>query len=256
MNKCCRDNPCQNNGTCLTQCTDAHRIKCICPKGFMGRLCEVKIRCCQDVLKEDRQAQNGDYFILFLRGTIFPIFCLFDHKAMRAWALITSYEYQHNDKYKDKPFTIGFPYYYKGIIFSDYRITLSVMKYLRTFSTHWAATCNITRHSTTLNTTDCATGEFTNIDILGNVSAPPCSRVEYINIRNDIRCGNCTACVAQDENMMRIGLFCGQTLNCDVQANFRSNHFGKYSSLDERFSCVNSPTSKTQWWIGGPLEVA
>ena len=48
VNGCCRNNPCQNGGTCTEICEPTSvRYNCSCPAKFMGRHCEFDRKSCQ-----------------------------------------------------------------------------------------------------------------------------------------------------------------------------------------------------------------
>ena len=186
--------------------------------------------------------------------SVHPIFCLFDHKASRAWALITSFEYQHNGKYKNRAFYRDFPNQEESLHFSDYRMSLDPMKALKMVSTHWAASCNIPRQGTTLNTTDSMSGEFAHADILSPINWG-CRRVEFINVRNVLNCvSDCKTCLKQSSKyMLFVPMSCANNNRCSARTGGKENCFGYYGDINNNFGCVSTPTSLTQWWIGGPI---
>ena len=93
---CCKNNPCQNGGTCTEICEPTNvRYNCSCPTKFIGRHCE-KRKSCQ-AYKAAGEKSSGLYTITDDTDQSFQVFCDFDSEPGFAWNLIQSFSLSKKD---------------------------------------------------------------------------------------------------------------------------------------------------------------
>ena len=93
---CCKNNPCQNGGTCTEICEPASvRYNCSCPAKFIGRHCE-KRKSCQ-AYRAAGETSSGLYTITDDSDLSFQVFCDFDSEPGFAWNLIQSFSLSKKD---------------------------------------------------------------------------------------------------------------------------------------------------------------
>ena len=97
VNGCCRNNPCQNGGTCPEICEPTSvRYNCSFPAKFMGRHCEFDRKSCQ-AYKAAGESKSGLYTIIDDSNQSFQVFCDFDSEPGFAWNLIQSFSRSNTD---------------------------------------------------------------------------------------------------------------------------------------------------------------
>ena len=101
INGCCKNNPCQNGGTCTEICEPMSvRYNCSCPAKFIGRHCEFERESCQ-AYKAAGERKSGLYTITSDGSNrVFKVFCDFDSELKFAWNLIQSFSFSNNDDFK------------------------------------------------------------------------------------------------------------------------------------------------------------
>ena len=100
INGYCKNNPCQNGGTCTEICEPTSvRYNCSCPAKFIGRHCEFERKSCQ-AYKAAGERKSGLYTIIDDSERVFKVFCDFDSEPKFAWNLIQSFKFSNNDNFK------------------------------------------------------------------------------------------------------------------------------------------------------------
>ena len=162
---CCVNNPCNNEAECVPEVRSGKQtFSCKCLPGFAGRLCDVKVRGCQDYLRANESAVSGLYEIwLNVPNLSKTVYCYFDHVNMEVWTLVMSYSYPHQNDMDALPFYKDNPINEENPGFHYYRASLNLIKYLRNESSFWRATCN---HDTKPHDDDFMQSYFTTLDVM------------------------------------------------------------------------------------------
>ena len=139
-----------------------------------------------------------------------------------------------------------------------YRLSLSHMKFIRSHTTHWRATCNFP--TDVFDFRDYFRAIFNNFDLLDastNYGYGICREYEFLNIRG-IECSNCTAATFH-------GFYLNKYMSCHIDSTYNpkscefdatsgavvyEDNFGFYYVTNPNFRCTASSTSTTQIWFG------
>ena len=180
------------------------------------------------------------------------------------WTLIESFALKRNVKYASKSFLVDFPVHETAQRWSDYRLSRSVMLYIRNHTSLWRATC---MYAHGFRTRDYMKGLLSDMDIMTYDGEHICAKVQYINIRGQ-SCTNCTTHFYQDASSRHpyvdscVG---GKIMDCSWSACLGSikatidgytswdDNFGFYMINHTSHRCTLSSSSTTQWWLGTPV---
>ena len=255
VNRCCKDNPCLQGGTCQEICDPATvRYNCTCPANYTGQRCE-KIkhpRNCMEVAKNGHNV-SGMFDVYDSQKNIFRVYCDLNSEVGYVWTLIQSYSLANNHQFKSSGFSVDHPVNEEGstVNWNAYRLSLAHMKSIADVSTHLRATCNFPADG--LVHTDYARAKLEGHDLFG-VWKDKCRTYELINIRN-ITCQGCTVGTWQAPNEMwhinsAVSKSAGCQFNGEAGADSSEQNFGLYNHVSSNFRCTSSQSSTTQHWIG------
>ncbi|XP_028516180.1 uncharacterized protein LOC114575466 [Exaiptasia diaphana] len=261
-NGCCKMQPCLNGGTCQDLCqTPKQKFFCRCPHPFTGRVCQMTASSCLDFLRNShtKLPPNGKYTIYRSdNGSPLDVYCDFK-TPHQVFTLIESYSRDNKDLsvYQKNPYHDDFPRHMDALPkWDDYRLSLSAMKYIRTKSSLFRATCEFQKRMGGSLKPDFLLGSLSDYDIINNgdvIGVTICKRYKYINIRNQ-EYYNQTALTYSKSNVHHIHIepdsFCGFVVSDEgVSEEF----FGVYNPIYPTFKCVETGSSTTQWWLGEEL---
>ncbi|PFX33985.1 hypothetical protein AWC38_SpisGene1206 [Stylophora pistillata] len=255
INRCCKDNPCLQGGTCQEICNPTTvRYNCTCPANYTGQRCEkIKYpRECMEVAKNGNNV-SGMFDVYDSQKNIFKVFCDFESEPGYVWTLIQSFSLGNNNQFKSNGFSVDHPVNEEGntINWNAYRLSLAHMKSVADASTHLRVTCNFPADG--LVYTDYARAKLKEHDLFG-VWRAKCRTYELINIRN-IVCQECTAGTWQVQNEMwhinsaLSAQLAGCQFNGVAGASPHEQNFGLYNYVNPNFRCTSSQSSTTQHWI-------
>jgi len=215
---------------------------CDCP----GFYCKA-MRSCLDWHR--RGVRSGEYSIVDRNGTHYPVFCDFESEATSVWTLITSYSFANNYLFT-VPFYNNNPRSQDKPNWADYRLGLQRMQHIRSLSTMWRATCNFPiRKSNILH--DYVRSQLQVADILTYIGTEECMNVDYINIRGHIGRNVRVAFWQADDQVFHTdsgNFWCNFDATGSNVAN--EDNFGYYYAHNRNFTCTESNSSTTQWWLG------
>ena len=213
-------------------------------------------------LKNQYKVSNNGYYSLY-DHTNKPhlAFCDFQSDPGFAWTLIESLSLTHaRTSTFRKSFYYNVPSNECTPNWSNYRISKARMIAIKNAasSTHFRATCNFNSDSEKglsdrrnyLRVSFCAYGLF-----LQSRNRWNCAVVDYINIRGT-SCSKCSIPLYSNginhlhTNVPYARKICGRFNVPNPTSNEQS--FGHYSgAINRQFSCTESSSSTTNWWIGG-----
>ncbi|RDD39591.1 hypothetical protein TrispH2_008126 [Trichoplax sp. H2] len=221
----------------------------------------IKPKSCLQAKELKGASNNGFYVIYDSLNRPFTTFCDFNSDVGFVWTLIESLSLANAKKSKYRK-----SFYYDvstsgcSINWSEFRLCKSVMKSIADArgSTHFRATCNfniedikgINNHRDYLRVSFCNYPNF-----FKNVAAHFCTKMDYVNIRGHT-CRQCSIPLYDGGSSYHILLQVDHAKNiCDkwVVPNtvVHDFAFGDYRYMNSKFTCANSSTSITNWWIGG-----
>ena len=186
------------------------------------------------------------------------VYCDFSSEPGFVWTLIQSQSLANKASFRFKPFYLTDEPISEDVPNWDaYRLSLSHMKFIRSHTTHWRATCNFP--TDVFDFRDYLRSNFDNFDLLDASSDAKgiCMEYEFLNIRG-IECSNCTAATWYGlYNKVYISHHIDSFYNpqgCEFDAKSGSvpseDNFGHYYHTNTNFRCTASPTSTTQIWFG------
>ena len=183
---------------------------------------------------------------------MFRVYCDFRSELNFTWTLIQSHSLQNNDEFKDKPFYLyDMPINQDAPEWDRYRLSLPRMKSIRNVSTHWRATCNFP--TSAMDFHDYMRTSFVNTDFLVTPDGNRCIRYELVDILGN-RCENCTV-YSPYEEIYGYHIDSWWDEGCDFTARRGGvedeDNFGLYLTQNGAFGCSSSPSSTSQYWIGG-----
>jgi len=187
-------------------------------------------------------------------NTHFRVCCDFEGPNV-AWTLIESFALSNNTKFSS-PFLkwdadINYLMEPDMDYWGAYRLAVNQMRYMRSKSGLFRATCNFPRRNGTL-TPDLLIGSLSDVDIFNTTGYISCKKFKFIDIRG-YQCTNCTALTYHgDQGHFHIDVTHTYP-SCDFQvkvSKLNSDSFGSYAVTDDVFKCTQTPTSTTQWWLG------
>ncbi|XP_065050983.1 uncharacterized protein LOC135680750 [Rhopilema esculentum] len=192
---------------------------------------------------------NGIYRISDDDGVEFNVYCDFTSEPNSVWTLIESFSLGKNDLFKDKPFTIDFPYLENSPNWENYRLSKTRIEKIKSTSTHWRATCSFDVFG--VDYRDYIRFKLSAFDPLCyHINAEP-KHVELVNVRGY------SATEQLVDFWQRDGIHFHIDSNINVhfpQAKngslFSEDNFGCYLSRNEAFRCTTNTSSTTQHWIG------
>ena len=258
INNCCKSKPCSNNGTCADVCSSqGKRFHCSCLHGYTGTLCQKPPTSCKDYYKTGANT-TGNYSIVDQQNQPMTVYCDFSSEPGFVWTLIQSQSLANKASFQFKPFYLTDEPISEDVPNWDaYRLSLSHMKFIRSHTTHWRATCNFP--TDVFDFRDYLRSNFDNFDLLDASSdgKGKCMEYEFLNIRG-IECSNCTAATWYGlYNKVYISYHIDSSYNpqgCEFDAKSGSvdseDNFGHYYHTNTNFRCTASPTSTTQIWFG------
>ena len=183
------------------------------------------------------------------------VYCDFSSEPGFVWTLIQSQSLANKALFQFKPFYLTDEPISEDVPNWDaYRLSLSHMKFIRSHTTHWRATCNFPTDG--IQFRDYLRSNFDIFDLMSSKSAGHrlCQKYEFLNIRG-IECSNCTAATWYGGyNSMSFSIDSSTDAGCDFNAVSGSvsseDNFGVYQYTNPSFRCTASPTSTTQFWFG------
>lgn len=197
---------------------------------------------------------NGYYKIYdFQTNTFLTVYCDFTSEPGAAWTLIESFAFNNRmlDAFRIHPFSANAPVNDKTPNWHLYRMSFAQMKFLRSQSTHWRATCSFYTKTPYIYS-DYARANFADFNLLSFTGYNVCKKMEYVNIRGH-QCVDCTA----------TWFAVVKTYGTHIDSSFSScqfvpkgsvsseDNFGFYGTTTNKFRCSSSPKATTNWWIGG-----
>lgn len=228
-----------------------------CPRGYGGRVCKKEITSCMAVLQSlNVFPKDGVYWIPSENHTFIPVYCSFERNPTRAWTLIESFSFENNKEFRYKAFYLDYAVSNNNPpSWERFRVGITRMKYIRSSSTLFRATCDFPKRNGNL-TPDLLIGRLSDVDIItfrrGYLGI--CKRFLFIDIRG-YQCSNCTALAFQDLERHNIHLYLDVTH--DGYCQFTPPHtvesvdsFGYYYVTEPVSKCTATPKSTTQWWLG------
>ena len=204
-----------------------------------------------DVLVSSRSLPKDDvYWITHEYAGFIPVYCSFELNPTRAWTLIESFAHGKRSEFRDKPFYNDYSVYNNNPpSWERFRMGLGRMKYIRSKSTLFRATCDFPKRNGSL-TPDLLIGRLSDVDIINhNSSYGHCKEYIYINIKGH-NCTNCTSLTYQDSRHFRI--FAALNYGCQFKPPLQEtqSYFGGYWHTYKISKCTSTPSSTTQWWLG------
>ena len=187
------------------------------------------------------------------------VYCDFSSEPGFVWTLIQSQSLANKALFQFKPFYLTDEPISEDVPNWDaYRLSLSHMKFIRSHTTHWRATCNFP--TDVFDFRDYFRAIFNNFDLLDastNYGYGICREYEFLNIRG-IECSNCTAATWYGLiNKVHLSYHIDSSVNpqgCEFDAKNGSvaseDNFGHYDKTNPNFRCTASPISTTQFWFG------
>ena len=109
INRCCRPNPCLNEGVFQEIC-DTHGVRFSCgfPDKYTGQRCErTKPTSCEDIAKYGA-SKSGEYDIFDSKNYPFSVYCDLQSEPSFVWTLIQSFSLAKKGNFEDKPFGVNF----------------------------------------------------------------------------------------------------------------------------------------------------
>ena len=252
QNGCCKSQPCLNNGQCKESCDNPRiKLKCICPEGYTGKLCQIKARSCKDYIGN---GTNGEYVIIDRDENKLKVICDFGSEKGFAWTLVESFSLLNNPYIQSYPFYISHPLHESNPNWNYYRLSYLHMKDIADVSTHFRATCQFPVEG--VNYVDYIRGKLNDTDVLDAKYVASCMKYDYVNIRGH-ECHNCTAFTVL-WSLVHIHVD-GYTSNLctlgrapDALGGLGDDNFGYYGVPHGKHRCITGITATTQWWFGGP----
>lgn len=211
---------------------------------------------CLDYLKRGNTS-NGQYMVEDEAGVFYPVYCDFESEGGGAWTLIESFRYDNTSKFES--FTESNPINDLRPNFDEFRLSRAKMLQLAISSTHWRATCTF-QSGQQLMYSDYARARLIDANILTPVKATKAAnggslKMEYFSAYG-VSCSECSIAWYSGSNGKQ---HLHQSAHSVGDISFPSllspstDSFGLYLDVDPQLSCVSSPDSTTQWWIGGYL---
>lgn len=221
-----------------------------------------RARSCLDYLKHG-QLENGFYWIFDIVNQRYLAYCDLSSEPGSAWTLVMSWNRasQKLPNFSTKGFQQDAPINQNTPNWNVYRQTLARMKALRSFSTHWRATCSFNRPrfqnlETSIDYRDYIRAKFGEPDVMTFVGNGGCFEVEYVNVRGHVA-GNGTSVAMwqhKDVDLLHID---SSLPECEFNAkpgSVRSeDNFGFNKVSSDSFRCTAGDDATTQWWFGGYL---
>ena len=208
---------------------------------------------CLDHLKQGK-TKNGYFRISDTSGGKLTVYCDFTSEPGSAWTLVMSWA-NHNrllPAFKSNPLTDNVKVNDKTPNWFAYRQSKKAMRFLRSRSTHWRATCNFNKVK--FDYRDYMRGNFRDIDITTYLGSGKCKKIEFINIRGNVGYQTSVA-FWQKRNTFIIHTDTAYR-DCPYKAAGAvpsEDNFGHHVSINKKFRCTSSPSATTQYWFGGYL---
>ncbi|EDV21791.1 hypothetical protein TrispH2_000463 [Trichoplax sp. H2] len=214
--------------------------------------------------------RNGFYTIFDKENGLHTVYCDFNSDKPFVWTLIESFSRKAGKRYSNvkyrlhfqRPFTINYPYNEcRPDQFQAYRASKAVMQLIRhsQTTTHWRATCNFDQYAmgkvSTFGHRDYVRAHLCRLDMSTFYSSGGgCYEMDYINIGGHA-CEKCTV-PFYSNNGMHPGIMSSISPTRCSKMNFgpfeaQAYNWGFYNIIHEKFSCLATEHSTTNWWFGG-----
>ncbi|KXJ15374.1 uncharacterized protein LOC110237396 [Exaiptasia diaphana] len=261
-NGCCRSNPCINGAKCIELCKDPKvKFKCQCPNSRTGKVCQKTISSCKDVLASSNSLPVNGVYSITRKDTraVVQVYCAFT-APNQAWTLIESFSLDMNRMslsmaYYNKAFNQDWARNQHSHNWKDFRMSLADMKYFRSDSSMFRATCDFPNKDIDL-TPDYMIGNLSAYDPIGNPDATgKCFLITYVNIRG-YEFLNVQTPMWSVVNTFHPHVACGDPTLCaapsfPVKESVASEDcFGFYGASNTKSKCTATKESTTQWWLG------
>jgi len=257
-NGCCRTNPCPATFVCKEHCQHPkEKFTCECPYTVVNNVCVKVTYSCLDILKQEPTFPENKVYTIKRSDTQaeIQVYCAFQ-RPNRAWQLIEAFYLQNNavDQKKDTPLHVDLPINESTPNFANYRMNLSNMKYLRTRSTLFRATCDFSKRN--ILKPDLMVGYLSEFDIVNTGdSSGTCFKITYLNIRG-YEFWNATVPFYSKTGSNHVHIttasLCGFVYPEEGSVSSEDN-FGFYASVNPAFTCTATQTSGTEWWLGAEV---
>ncbi|XP_020894485.1 uncharacterized protein LOC114574249 [Exaiptasia diaphana] len=259
-NGCCRSQPCMNGGTCVERChSPLEKFTCECQNRYTGRVCEKRITECFDIRKyaSPSYVERSKIFVLARsdNGQEISVYCSIF--ANSSWTLVESFAFVNNLHYRSKAFFDEASQTPTAPNWSHYRLSLEMMKYLRSKTTIFSATCSFERKNNRIRP-DFVLATFSEFDPMKQgTTLGSCFKALVLNIRGH-EFTNQKIPIWQQRNRYHPHIdgssgYCGFPL---VPGSVGSeDSFGYYrSGVNRASTCVNNDSATTNWWFGNSFE--
>ena len=207
---------------------------------------------CLDHLKHGA-TKNGYFTICDRSGRKLSVYCDFKSEPGSAWTLVMSWA-NHNralPAFKSVSLIENAKVNEKTPNWFAYRQSRTSMRFLKSRSTHWRATCNFNKVK--FDYRDYMRGNFRDTDITTYLGLGQCKKIEFINIRGHV--GYQTHVALWQKRHTFIIHTDTWYRSCPYKAfggavNSEDN-FGHHVSINKKFRCTSGPSATTQYWFGG-----
>ena len=249
-NKCCKSQPCLNNGQCTELCDNPKlKFNCTCAEGYTGKLCQIKARSCKDYINK---GTNRKYVIFDKDGNKLKVFCDFLSEKGLVWTLVVSFSLENSDLIRNVSFFMDKPLNENNPNWVKYQLSHTHMKQITKTSMYFRATCQFPMEG--VKYVDYLHGRLIDFNLF-ETEIFGCTKYEYVNIRGH-QCHNCTASSYQTVNWhMHVDSYwssiCGLGRVPGALSGGDEDKFGWYETVNPNHRCSANSTATTQWWLGG-----
>lgn len=183
----------------------------------------------------------------------YSVYCDFTSEPGSVWTLIQSMAYSKAANFKLRSYAEDNSINEANPNFDNYKMSRDQIETLKTTSTHWRITCNL-QPTGAVDYNDYVRGRMNAIDITNYVGKGICKTIEFIGIRGH-QFTNCNIPWWQKKGqMLHTDPTHSRWKKCVAPAIPHEvtgeDNFGFYAVVDPKHSCVASPTSTTNTWIG------
>ncbi|XP_068728640.1 uncharacterized protein, partial [Montipora capricornis] len=208
---------------------------------------------CLDYLRHG-VSKCGIYKLFDSSGNSFPAYCDFQSELGSAWTLVMSWSHSRRGlvPFRNTPFKFDAPVNENAQNWNLYRLSLALMRSLKSHSTHWRATCSFPIHG--VDYRDYVRGNFKDFNIVDFLGSCECKKVEFGNIRGHVGM-HVTVSFWQKTNSWLLHISTPNNFQFKPSAGSVSSedNFGGYWASNPAFRCSENDASTAQWWFGGHL---